>query len=140
VVTYNVIKSDVDELIDSLKKHIYEKDYFLKIRKLDPKILSNIEVASRFVYLNRTCFNGMYRVNKSGQFNVPFGRYSNPQICDELNLRRVSKALKNIEINCQDYKGVLKNAKRMISFILIHHIIQLILRRHLRHIPPTHFG
>jgi DNA adenine methylase len=112
VVTYNVIKSDVDELIDSLKKHIYEKDYFLKIRKLDPKILSNIEVASRFVYLNRTCFNGMYRVNKSGQFNVPFGRYSNPQICDELNLRRVSKALKNIEINCQDYKGVLKNAKR----------------------------
>ncbi|MFZ3068971.1 MAG: DNA adenine methylase [Microgenomates group bacterium] len=112
VITYNVIKNDVDELIDSLKKHVYEKEYFLRVRKLDPRKLSKIEIASRFIYLNRTCFNGMYRVNKSGQFNVPFGRYSNPQICDELNLRRASKALKNIEINCEDYKEVLNKAKK----------------------------
>ena len=57
VITYNVIKNNVDELIKSLKKHKYEKDYFLKIRAVDTKKLSNIEIASRFIYLNRTCFN-----------------------------------------------------------------------------------
>ena len=112
VITYNVIKNNIDELIKSFKKHKYEKEYFLKIRAKDPKKLSDIEVASRFIYLNRTCFNGMYRVNSQGGFNVPFGKYSNPLICDEQNLRRVSKALKNVEIKCQDYKEVLKKAKK----------------------------
>ncbi len=112
VITYNVIKNNIDELAKSLKKHKYEKEYFLKIRTKDPKKLSDIEVASRFIYLNRTCFNGMYRVNSKGGFNVPFGKYSNPLICDEQNLRRVSKVLKNVEIKCQDYKEVLKKAKK----------------------------
>jgi DNA adenine methylase len=112
VITYNVIKNNINELVKSLKKHKYDKEYFLKIRVKDPKKLSDIEVASRFIYLNRTCFNGMYRVNSKGGFNVPFGKYSNPLICDEQNLRRVSKALKNVEIKCQDYKEVLKKAKK----------------------------
>ncbi|MDD3694132.1 MAG: DNA adenine methylase [Candidatus Pacebacteria bacterium] len=111
VVTYNVIKSDVEKLIKSLKKHKYDKEYFLKIRSQRVEKLSDLEVASRFIYLNRTGFNGMYRVNSRGEFNVPFGKYKNPLICDEQNLRRVSKVLKNVFIKHQDYKEVLKNAK-----------------------------
>lgn len=112
ITTYNVIKHDADSLIQDLKKHKYEKEYFLKIRSLKTESLSNIEVASRFIFLNRTCFNGLYRVNSKGEFNVPFGKYNNPLICDEVNLRRVSKSLKNVEIINQDYKEVSKKAKK----------------------------
>lgn len=112
VVTYNVIKNNVENLIKSLKKHKLDKEYFLKIRAQNPEKLSDLNTASRFIYLNRTCFNGMYRVNSKGGFNVPYGKYTNPLICDENNLRKVSKALKNVEIKKQDYKEVLKKAKK----------------------------
>ncbi len=112
VITYNVIKNNVEELILSLKKHKNNKDYFLKVRSQVPGDLYDIDVASRFIFLNRTCFNGMYRVNKNGQFNVPFGKYTKPLICDEDNLRKVSKALQGIDIRHQDYKEVLKKAKK----------------------------
>lgn len=112
VTTYNVIKNDLEKLIVSLKKHKTDKDYFLDVRAQDPNKLSDVAVASRFIFLNRTCFNGMYRVNSKGGFNVPFGKYTNPLICDEDNLRKVSKALQNIDIKHQDYKEVLKKAKR----------------------------
>lgn len=111
VTTYNAIKNDVDKLIRSLKGHIHSKDYFLELRAKDISNLNDIEIASRFIYLNRTGFNGLYRVNKSGQFNVPFGSYKNPVICDENNLRAVSKVLKNVSILHQDYKHVLKTAQ-----------------------------
>ena len=111
VTTYNVIKNNVDELIQSLQKHIYDKEYYLEVRAKKVEDLSDVEVASRFIFLNRTGFNGLYRVNKSGQFNVPFGRYNNPVICDEDNLRRVSNALQDVTITNQDYKHVLKTAK-----------------------------
>lgn len=112
VTTYNVIKNHVDELVKSLKKHKYDKQYYLKVRAEKPKELSDVEVASRFIYLNRTGFNGMYRVNSKGEFNVPFGKYTNPIICDEENLRKVSKALQKVTIKKQDYKTVLKKAKK----------------------------
>jgi DNA adenine methylase len=112
VVTYNVIKNDIENLLKSLKEHKLDKRYFLKIRTQNPEKLSALNIASRFIYLNRTCFNGMYRVNSNGGFNVPFGKYTNPLICDENNLRKVSKALKNVEIEKQDYKEVLKKAKK----------------------------
>ncbi len=112
VTTYNVIRDDVDALIKSLKKHKYEKEYYLKIRAQNPKELLDVEIASRFIYLNRTGFNGMYRVNSRGGFNVPFGKYTNPIICDEENLRRASKALQKVTIKQQDYKNVLKKAKK----------------------------
>jgi DNA adenine methylase len=112
VITYNVIKNNIDELIFSLKQHIYDKEYYLEVRAKNVNELSDIEVASRFIFLNRTGFNGLYRVNKKGQFNVPFGRYSNPVICDEENLRRVSKELQNVIIKHQDYTSVLKNAQK----------------------------
>ncbi|OIP78419.1 MAG: hypothetical protein AUK16_00245 [Parcubacteria group bacterium CG2_30_44_11] len=112
VTTYNVIKSDVENLIKSLKKHKLDKEYFLKVRAQDPLTLTPLNVASRFIFLNRTCFNGMYRVNSKGGFNVPYGKYTNPLICDEVNLRKASKVLKNVEIANQDYKEVLKKAKK----------------------------
>lgn len=112
VITYNVIKCDVEKLIVSLKKQKYEKEYFLKVRSKDPKKLTDLQIATRFIFLNRTCFNGMYRVNSKGGFNVPFGKYENPQICDEDNLRKVSLALKNVEIKHRDYKAVLRLAKK----------------------------
>lgn len=112
VATYNTIKNNVNGLISLLKKHIHSKEYFLKIRAEDVNRLSDLEIASRFIYLNRTCFNGMYRVNSTGGFNVPFGKYSKPLICDEDNLKKVSKSLQNVEIKHQDYKEVLKKARK----------------------------
>jgi len=115
ITTYNVIKNNVEELIQSLKGIRYkviDKENFLSIRSLNPRQLSDLEIASRFIYLNRTCFNGMYRVNSKGGFNVPFGRYTNPLICDETNFRKVSVMLKNVEIKNQDYKEVLNRAKK----------------------------
>lgn len=112
IITYNVIKNDVEKLIISLKKHQTDKEYFLKIRALSPADFSDVIVASRFIYLNRTCFNGMYRVNSKGGYNVPFGKYTNPLICDEDNLRKVSNALQKVKIKKQDYKEILKETKK----------------------------
>ncbi len=110
VITYNVIKNNVEDLIKSLEKHKNDKEYFLEIRSQNADDLSDLNIASRFIYLNKTCFNGLYRVNKKGQFNVPFGKYVNPLICDKENLIKVSKELQRVEILNQDYKGVLKSA------------------------------
>ncbi|MFX0033795.1 MAG: DNA adenine methylase [Promethearchaeota archaeon] len=100
---YKVIKERVEDLINSLKKHKYKKVYYYKVRAIDRNSqlyskLSDIERASRTIYLNKTGFNGLYRVNSKGFFNVPFGRHKNPTICDEENLRAVYKVLKNINI------------------------------------------
>ncbi len=112
VTTYNIIKSDVELLIKLLKKHKNTKNYFLKIRAQKVEKITDLQIASRFIYLNRTCFNGLYRVNSKGGFNVPFAGNKNPLICDEENLKKLSKALKNVEITNQDYKEVLKKAKK----------------------------
>ncbi|MDD5464399.1 MAG: DNA adenine methylase [Candidatus Moranbacteria bacterium] len=114
VTTYNVIKNDVEGLIKKLKEHQKKnnKEYFLKVRAYDFKKLSDVDVAARFIYLNRTCFNGMFRVNGSGQFNVPFGDNKNPLICDEENLRKAHDAMKHTKILHQDYGKVLEKAKK----------------------------
>lgn len=113
---YNVIKNDLDKLIESLQKHENNAEYFYKIRGIDRadsfSALSAVERASRFIYLNKTCFNGLYRVNNSGEFNTPFGRYKKPNIVNDPTLKAVSKYLnsKNITIQSGDYNIVLKNA------------------------------
>ena len=101
--SYNVVKNDVANLIESLKKHKNEKEYYYKIRSVDrdPEIFdewSDTEKASRTIYMNRCCFNGLYRVNSKGEFNVPFGKYKNPKFCDKENLLAVNKALKNVSV------------------------------------------
>lgn len=113
---YNVVKNDVYELIEELKKHEISKEYFTNIRNIDRtkeyKKWSDIQKASRFIYLNRTCFNGMYRVNSKGEFNVPFGNYKNPRIIDESNLINCSKLLQKTNIRTADFSEILKFVKK----------------------------
>lgn len=105
---YKVVASNVKELIESLNKHVNDKDYYYEVRSQDWTKLSSIEAASRMIFLNKTCFNGLYRVNAKGQFNVPFGKYKNPNICDEINLLNASSVLSRATIECSDYKNVLE--------------------------------
>ena len=96
IAVYEVVRDDVEALIDSLKKHENDEEYFYAIRDMDRdkvtyQSISKIEKASRLIYLNKTCFNGLFRVNSSGEFNSPFGHYKNPNIVNEPVLRAVSK-------------------------------------------------
>ncbi len=111
---YMVIRDDVENLIEDLKTHINDKSYYYHIRSINPEHLDPVKRASRFIYLNRTCYNGLWRVNSKGEFNVPFGKYKNPKICDEENLRAVSQYLNraDIEILCADYRKILETAKK----------------------------
>lgn len=113
---YTVIKNDVDALIEQLKQFQNNKDQFYEIRSWDRNKdkythLSDIEKAARIIYLNKTCFNGLFRVNASGEFNVPFGNYANPNIVNEPVLRAISFYFNNSEIvfNAIDYAEILKN-------------------------------
>lgn len=113
---YNVVKNNVEELIAALERHErgYRKNpvrYYYKLRSEQPADM--IEAAARFITLNKTCYNGLYRVNRSGRFNVPIGRYSNPTICNRDQLRKASAALNysDAKIAVADYRHVLKKAR-----------------------------
>ncbi len=117
VLAYTTIRDRIDTLIASLKNHEknYLKDsasYYYSIRESNPR--SEIEKTSRLIFLNRTCFNGLYRVNSKGKFNVPLGKYSNPNIVNEENIRAVSHILQSsrISIKCRDFEAVLRDAKK----------------------------
>ena len=116
--TYKSIRDNVDILIKSLKEmeeqyipldNENRKDYYYKKReeynslKINSEV-NNIEKAVLFIFLNKTCFNGLYRVNKKGEFNVPMGAYKKPKICDEENLKNVSLTLRNVKIVYADYR------------------------------------
>ena len=113
ICTYRVIRNNVEPLITELSRLQAEylpldeegrKDYFLQQRALfNSKETSDVQTAALFIFLNRTCFNGLYRVNSKGAFNVPHGRYSNPRICDEATLRADSALLQKVEILCGDF-------------------------------------
>lgn len=115
---YQVIKNNLKELIVDLKKHKNEAEYFYAIRGLDRNEefskLTDIQRASRIIFLNKTCFNGLYRVNNAGEFNSPFGRYKNPNIVNEPTLKAVNKFLNsnNIEIKSGNYLDVLNQADK----------------------------
>ena len=114
---YKVIQQNVDALIASLKQHKNEEEYYYKIRNidLDKEIFAkwtDVQKASRNIYMNHTCFNGLYRVNSDGHFNVPFGDYKDPILCDEENLRAVNKALKNIELHVGSFEKCLDYAEK----------------------------
>lgn len=112
--TYEVIRDDVENLIKELKKlkKFHNKETYYKIRSEDPKLLSKLTRASRFIYLNRTCFNGLYRVNSKGEFNVPIGSYKNPLICPEEDLREISLLMKNVEIIHGGFESCVKFANK----------------------------
>jgi len=117
ILAYVTIRDNLEKLIESLENHSknYHKDsveYYYHIRKQEPR--QQIEKVSRLLFLNKTCFNGLYRVNKKGQFNVPLGRYTNPNIVNKENLTAVSKILQSekIKISCRDFEAVLDDAKK----------------------------
>lgn len=117
---YQVIKDNPEELIFSLENHkqLNNEDYYYKIRGLDRTEgfddLTNVEKASRILYLNKTCYNGLFRVNRSGQFNTPYGKYKNPNIVNEVTIRAMSKYLNknSIKLMNGDYKEALKNLRK----------------------------
>ncbi len=116
---YVVIKKNVEELIDDLKQYKNEKEYFYRIRERDRdkeqyNKLTPVQRASRIIYLNKTCYNGLFRVNKNGEFNAPFGNYKNPNIVNETTLRAVSAYFNKAKIRfvCQDFQEALKNARK----------------------------
>jgi DNA adenine methylase len=102
--TYEVVRDDVEALIDALQVHKNEKKYYYRIRAQDPAELSKVKRAARLIYMNKTCYNGLYRENQKGEFNVPFGRYKRPRICDEPRLRAASQALQGIELCAGDFE------------------------------------
>jgi DNA adenine methylase len=108
--TYRAIRDDVDALVDLLRTYPHEKGFFLELRGHDIDAATDVEVAAWMIYLNRSAFNGLYRVNSRGVFNVPFGRYANPTICDEENLRACSAALRNADVRCGDFEAVIDEA------------------------------
>ena len=119
IAMYEVIRDYPEELIESLKKHENNEEYFYAMRDIDRdkevyNSLSKIEKASRLIYLNKTCFNGLFRVNSAGEFNTPFGNYKNPNIVNEPILKAVGKYLKtnDIAFRSTDFSDVLAKLKK----------------------------
>lgn len=116
--TYRVIKDRLGELVFKLDKMESSylalpaeerKDYYLSVREeFNGRMLSDVDSSARFIFLNRTCYNGLYRVNAKGAFNVPHGKYPNPTICNKNNLQLVSRLLQKVDILCGDFEQTLK--------------------------------
>ena len=112
---YEVVKNDVDALMAALDKqqeYVEDKEYFYKMRGKNPNRMTPINRAARTIFLNKTCFNGIYRVNAKGIFNVPFGDMNNPTLCERENLLECSKALKNTKILSEDYKALMPRIRK----------------------------
>lgn len=107
---YTAVRDHVGALIGALGEHRYDSDHYYAVRDADPAKLGLVERAARTIFLNKTGFNGLYRVNRAGKFNVPFGRYAKPAICDEANLRACSAALANVELLATDFGSVATRA------------------------------
>lgn len=116
---YRQVANHVDDVICQLKKYENTQEMFYAVRGQDWTMLPEAEAAARTIFLNKTCFNGLYRVNKKGQFNVPFGKYKNPKICDEEGLKAASAALKKAEIVCGDYLLVLEHYAQPGDFVFL---------------------
>jgi DNA adenine methylase len=108
---YVALRDCVDEVIAALRQHVYEREHYYRVRALQPEALSLPERAARVIYLNKTCYNGLYRENRQGEFNVPIGRYKNPTICDEPNLRAAARALQGVDVARRRFSTVLDYAQ-----------------------------
>jgi DNA adenine methylase len=115
---YKIIKNSLDELIEDLKNHKNDEYYYYDIRDWDReknfKSKTEVQRASRIIFLNKTCYNGLFRVNSQGQFNVPFGKYKNPNILDIAVLKAVNKYLNENQVRIlnSDFQEAVKDAKR----------------------------
>ncbi len=111
---YRQVQRRVEELIPLLKEHerLHCREHYYEVRSLSPSSLSPLARAARFIYLNRTCYNGLYRENSKGCFNVPMGRYRNPQVCQDGLLREVSRALQGVELRTLSFERIGKFVRR----------------------------
>lgn len=114
---YQVVRDNVEELIKMLRVYPHKKDFYYSLRAQEPE--KAVERAARMIYLNRTCYNGLYRVNTKGLFNVPFGTYKNPLICDAEGLRAASYALRDADLRCADYQETLRDTAQPGDFIYL---------------------
>jgi DNA adenine methylase len=114
---YQCVKTNAAGLIRKLERHQsqHSPDYYYEVRSQPVK--TNLDRAARLIYLNKTCFNGLYRENSKGQFNVPIGRYKNPRICDPENLNAVAIALKSVAIASASFEAVLEQATGAADFV-----------------------
>ncbi len=110
--TYAAIRDDVEGVIRHLKRHRYTEEHYYRVRAQNVARMSDAGKAARMIYLNRTGFNGLYRVNSKGEFNVPFGRHTNPRICDENNLRAVAASLEDVELRVASFEHTLDSARK----------------------------
>jgi DNA adenine methylase len=108
---YQTLRDQVDAVVDELARCVYNRELYYELRALDPERLAAPARTARTIYLNKTGYNGLYRVNRQGRFNVPFGRHKAPLILDERNLRAVARALNGVEIACAPYESVLERAR-----------------------------
>lgn len=116
---FKIVKDNVHALIDELKEFKNEESFYYNVRKQEPMELTPVQRAARTIYLNKTCYNGLYRVNKKGKFNVPYGKRKNPKIVDEQTLFAASKALKNSKLLVGDYKTILRKHAKQGDFIYL---------------------
>jgi len=118
ITTYKAVRDNVEEIIEILDGYKNEETFFYKIRSLNPKKLSDAERAARLIYLNKTCFNGLYRVNKKGEFNVPYGKRKG-EFLNQEQLRDSSEFLQNAKILHSDYLATLKKYAKEGDFIFL---------------------
>ena len=119
ILTYQQLARNIEKVIEYLEQYTNTSETFYKVRAQDWKELPKAEAAARMIYLNKTCFNGLYRVNRQGSFNTPFGRYKNPNICDIEHLHAASDILKNATIICGNYLDVLNKYASPGDFIFL---------------------
>ena len=110
--TYAGLRDDVDGVIALLQTYRYEKGFYYEMRGRDIDAEDDVHVAAWFIYLNKTGFNGLYRVNSKNKFNVPFGDYKNPNICDEPTLRACASMLKGVRIEVRDFAKSAQRARK----------------------------
>jgi len=117
--TYEVIRDTPEQLIEELSKFKNNEKHFYETRSKNPNRLGKIKRAARLIYLNKTCFNGLYRVNRKGQFNTPFGHRKNPLICDVDTIMKASSVLCNTTILNLDFEEVLNKYAKQGDFIFL---------------------
>jgi DNA adenine methylase len=112
VACYRAVRDDVGSLIDALGAFRHDRELFYEVRAQTTAGMTDVARAARFIFLNRTCFNGLWRVNSGGQFNVPFGKYKNPRILDADALRAASCALAGVDLRISDFADVTRDLGR----------------------------
>lgn len=108
ITTYQAVRDDVELVIETLRAYPHNKEFYESLRRKQPR--KPHTQAARLIYLNKTAFNGIYRVNRAGRFNVPFGAYKNPTICNEERLRAASERLAKVKLRICDFADALENA------------------------------